>query len=86
MRVKVHNDVARPSRLFEPGGPLYGFDRSNITTADITSNRARRLRQALGADQDHPGFILGKLPSGRYAVLDLSVNVHVYACEEPDGA
>jgi hypothetical protein len=41
--VKVF-DVQSPSALFERGGPLEGFDRASIKPADITSDRARRLR------------------------------------------
>ncbi len=84
VRVRVHKNVAQPSRLFEPGGPLHGFDRSSITMTDIGSKRAQRLREALGAEQDHPGYVLGRLPSGRYVVLDFGANVHTYACEESD--
>lgn len=78
MRVKVF-DVQSPSALFERGGPLEGFDRASIKPADITSDRARRLREALGVEDD-AGCVLGRLPNSAWAML-LYDNLHRIAVE-----
>ena len=81
MQVKVWN-VDRPSALFERGGPLEGFDRSSVTLKDVGSDRARRLREALGAAEYQPQFVLGRLPDGRWVMLDFGVNARAFAVEE----
>jgi hypothetical protein len=53
--------------LFEEGGLLFGFSRSQLTPGEISSDRAQALRDALGRDTD---IAVGRLPDGRLCGLD----------------
>ena len=67
-------------RLFEEGGELFGFSRSWLTPAQIQSERAQALRDALGQDRD---VALGVLPDGRLVALDYLVSgPYRFAVEE----
>src|SRR5690348_6572428 len=76
MRVRVYT-VKETAALFEPGGALYGFCRSEITPELISSERAERLVSELNGEQP----ILGILRDGRLAALDLAT-FRRYAIEE----
>jgi len=81
MAIKVYEARSgQTDQLFEPGGKLFGFSRSRLTPAEITSERARALYEALGRDID---VALGKLPDGRLVALDYLVSgPYRFALEE----
>ena len=79
MNIQVYEvNGESPADIFEPGGKLYGFGRTKLPAALVTSERANALRSALGEDTEP---VIGILPGGRLADLDLA-SLRRFALEE----
>ncbi len=77
--IKTH-EIHDPSALYDdPESPLYGFDVTAVSGPDYDTPQAKALYDALGTGLDDEEMILGALPNGKWALVGLAVQGHIFA-------
>jgi hypothetical protein len=70
----------QPQKTFQEGGLLFGF-KPLFEGKDYASPRAHALFQVLNIPSDHPEYVLGQLPDGRWGVIGRIEEGHRFILE-----
>jgi len=78
---KVYEFSANPESEFK-NGILAGFNENAISGSEYDSERAKNLYDTLDASMDDEEYMLGELPSGKWALIGLTISGYEFAVED----